>query len=767
MADEDGLVDQALLRWDGRRGFGPVADSLRVAESEQLYQHRLLGVLDFQYRQADAPRSLCFTRLPAQIDDQQRGIVFCRAPGEVGGRVGTVVHALVGRRIDAGVALGLGHDWRGARGGAAGYGWLLPEPPGSMLADPEPPVSLGRLEASQLREIAWIRLADRKYEARRAAYEQELVRLVEGLLRAGNERLAIFGCGSDPVVLLAAAREILRNYVSADWSFSTGELTEKPLFRVTFMLPGTQVVTADYADLERDPSESSHLEDARRLVAAYREAESAGAWNEALTEAGVQDTATLLAWAATGTSSSRRAREELDRLRAESQSIQQDLQAALERSEGERVVLSEERVVLSEERNGLAATVGERDTQLADLLARFRRETTELRSQLAERDREAHELLAQRDTALSQREADRERQLAELARFEALVAERETEVVGLRNGSAGRETAQAELDAERRRQLAELERFKAVVGKREEEIAKLRDEIGRRETVLADLGADRQRQSAHLAQLEALVPERDREIASLRNELSEYQDQMRQLSQENLRLTSGLEAHRAMLTDQEHGLEDLVRARDRVAELERSLAGLREDVDRRVRVADQRVVALELWIRETTSRHEAEVASVEAEREQLRSRLELLAADRGAPPSDETQADAGRRTAESDRLRLQLAATAQELKDAQDDVARLRDERGSFERLATESERRQLALAIAAQAGETAELPGEKSLPFGWLRPWHGRTELLAGRHPVFRWATEPRLAGRIRLVVVLAAFVALLVVAFLGDVLL
>jgi len=307
----DMTIDQTILRWTGHRGFEATVSSLALDDKEILFQTRLRGLVDATYSKPGARRSLGFARLPVDLDEKQRYMIFCRGAEQVTTRASAVTHVLTGGpKLDAGVALGLADGWRGgsAFSGRAPElsGWQVPESESSGLPDRPAPDALPPLDVERLREIARLRLDDWKHQARHADFAMELTRLVEGLLRAGDDRLAVYECQSDPVVLLAAAREILRNYVSADWSFSTGESQEKPLFRITFLLPGTHAAAVgQYVELDREGADSPHWLDARKLVEAYRPRSTAD-WAEDLATAGVEDKTSLLEWVRTNPTPSRR-----------------------------------------------------------------------------------------------------------------------------------------------------------------------------------------------------------------------------------------------------------------------------------------------------------------------------------------------------------------------------------------------------------------------------------------------------------------------------
>jgi len=302
-------IDQTILRWTGVRGFEATVSSLTLDDKEMLFQTRLRGLVDATYNKLGARRSLGFAKLPAELDDKQRSIIFCRGAEQLSTRTSAVVHVLTGPALNAGVALGLGDRW----GGGFDFpgkrpelsGWRVPESASPGLPGPAPEV-LPSLDSSELRKIAQGRLDEWKFQARHASFALELTRLVEGLLRAGNDRLAVYECQSDPVVLLAAAREILRTYASDDWSFSTGETEEKTLFRITFLLPQTRAAAVgQYVELDRNPADSQHWQDACRLVDAYQQRSTAD-WAEDLKTAGVEDRTSLLEWVRTNPAPSRK-----------------------------------------------------------------------------------------------------------------------------------------------------------------------------------------------------------------------------------------------------------------------------------------------------------------------------------------------------------------------------------------------------------------------------------------------------------------------------
>jgi hypothetical protein len=278
-------VDQIFFRYEQEaRAFRPVASTLGGDESS-VVDARFTTIVDAAYRRDDlgAPPSVCSAQVPD--DPAGRALIVRRMPEARSGRVTAVAHVLVGPP-SAVWGMGLAPGWSG---------WLGTEGPAGGLV---------RLAAADLVTAA----EDGLRQALRTIAEldpdrgedQELVRLVDGLLRVGDGPLAVLPGEQDPMVLLAGARGVLRKLASADWSFSTGEPEQKAGLRVTFMRPGGTIHSDGRADLRRNPESSPFLGAAQALVAAYRRSPDPAFWPGELIAAGVEDLAGLLAWARSG-----------------------------------------------------------------------------------------------------------------------------------------------------------------------------------------------------------------------------------------------------------------------------------------------------------------------------------------------------------------------------------------------------------------------------------------------------------------------------------
>lgn len=270
-------VDQVIFRYDlAARGFRPVAATLAPADLG-FVGTRFTALVDAAYRAEDvrAAPTLSFAQVPD--DPHGRGMIICRAP-DSSGRLAAAAHVLISPKLAAGHALGLSSTWSG---------WQLVGAP----AQPAP-IDLRILVATASEGLRHAQAAARAPEC-----ERELVVLVDALLRAGPGRLAVTGNGSDARVLLTGARAILRECLSPDWTFSSGEPAQKPGIRVTFLLPGGRATSEARADLSVFDQTSEYLVAAAVLVTAFRNSANPKAWEEDLKSAGVSDRDSLLAWA--------------------------------------------------------------------------------------------------------------------------------------------------------------------------------------------------------------------------------------------------------------------------------------------------------------------------------------------------------------------------------------------------------------------------------------------------------------------------------------
>ncbi|SNQ51839.1 hypothetical protein FRACA_830002 [Frankia canadensis] len=281
------IIDQVVLRYDREaRGFRPVASTL-PADDRTAATSRFVALTNASYRTQDltAGRSLCFARVP---DDQDgRSMIICRAPETSSGSVAAAAHVLIGRQLTAQIALALSTSWSrwmltaGGSGALAPLGWTELE---------------GDVKARNLQVQA---------DSRAPELEAELTRLVDALLRVGSGRLAVIGYRSDPALLLAGAREILGDFGSDDWTFSTGEPAQKRGVRLTFMLRGGNVTSDSYADLGGYDAGSPRLISAAVLVRAFMNSAALRTWAAERAELGIHDLDTLLDWAGRGAPSPR------------------------------------------------------------------------------------------------------------------------------------------------------------------------------------------------------------------------------------------------------------------------------------------------------------------------------------------------------------------------------------------------------------------------------------------------------------------------------
>jgi len=275
------IVDQVVLRYDtANRAFRPVASTL--APDDQLASSpRFIALADAAYRSQDAQRepSLCFTRAPD--DPQGRGMIIYRVPDVGSPRLAAAAHVLIGRELNAGTALALSVGW-----------------PHWTFAGASQP--FGRLGWTGLKNDAQQRNLELEARARAPELEVELTRLVDALLRVGTGRLAVINHRSDPALLLAGARGILRDFVSDDWTFSTGEPAQKAGIRITFMLPDGSVTSDAHVDLSADGEWSSGAISVAILVRAFMNSMDSRSWSKQRTDLRINDIDSLLAWASQG-----------------------------------------------------------------------------------------------------------------------------------------------------------------------------------------------------------------------------------------------------------------------------------------------------------------------------------------------------------------------------------------------------------------------------------------------------------------------------------
>jgi len=312
-------VDQIIFRYDQRnRAFRPVLGTLADAELASL-SNDFTALVDAAYRREDAGAgpSLSFARVPH--DPANRRMIICRYPDSTG-RLSAAAHVLVGPKLSVQTALGLSVDW-----------------PGWQLAAELPP-RLEPLALEELNAAATAGLRRAQKVARQPEVQGELARLVDALLRAGGDPLAVVNNSCHPVVLLTAARAILGTAASPDWTFSTGEPAQKEGVRVAFLLPGGRFTSGTYADLSAYDPRSGYLETAHVLVNAYRRYSDTRLWVEDQEAAGVRDLGGLLAWAGEGTRSasmSRAVQKERDRVVAQWAADETRLRSQVATLEGE------------------------------------------------------------------------------------------------------------------------------------------------------------------------------------------------------------------------------------------------------------------------------------------------------------------------------------------------------------------------------------------------------------------------------------------------
>jgi hypothetical protein len=312
-------VDQIFFRYDrAARAFRPVASTLDD-DRLQAISTSFTAIVDAAYRRedTDADASFCSAQVPD--DPAGRVMVIRRVPDNSSGRLAAAAHVLVGENLPA---MALVAGWQGWR------------------REPDPDRPLTRLAAGDL-------MAEARQGLERALGEiadldpdrggdQELVRLVDALLRVEDGQLAVWPGDCGPVALLSGARAILQEFVCADWSFSTGEPEQKAGLRITFMLPGGTIHSDGRVDLRRNPESSPFLGAAQALVAAYRQAPDNKAWSEDCAEAGVTDRASLLAWARAGA----RQRTSTSLLKAAEADAKKALERAGQQWERERAELA-------------------------------------------------------------------------------------------------------------------------------------------------------------------------------------------------------------------------------------------------------------------------------------------------------------------------------------------------------------------------------------------------------------------------------------------
>ncbi|MCM3887429.1 cell envelope integrity protein TolA [Frankia sp. R82] len=271
---DQGVVHQVILRYDREAGgFRPAASTLppddRVFASSQLST-----LADAAYRNQDAHvgSSFCYAKA-----SDGRGLVLHRFPDAGPHRLSAATHVLVGE-VFAGIALGLAsgwpHWWRGG-----------------------PLPTLYPLDRRHLLEQAEEQLRQQQLLARSRSIEEELTRLVAALVDVGSAPLAVTGHTHEPTLLLIAAREILREWASSDWSFSTGEPVQHSGVRITFMLPEGHTTSDGYVDLSSYPHQSPQLINIANLVRAYVNSQDAAAWAALVRTAGIRTLDDLLSWA--------------------------------------------------------------------------------------------------------------------------------------------------------------------------------------------------------------------------------------------------------------------------------------------------------------------------------------------------------------------------------------------------------------------------------------------------------------------------------------
>lgn len=269
-------VHQVILLYSRQAGgFRPAASTLPT--DDPVFAGSQLTILaDAAYRNQDAHvgSSFCYARTP---DD--RGMILHRFPDGDTDRLSAATHVLIGdKKVAAGMALGLASGWsHWWRGGS--WGELYP------------------LDRHHLLEQAQEQLRRQQHTARSRTIEEELTRLIVALVDVGSAPLAITGHTHDPALLLIAARDILRDWASPDWSFSTGEPVQHSGVRITFLLPEGQPHSDGYADLASYPQHSPQLITIANLVRAYTNSPDPATWSTLLEKAGINTLDDLLSWA--------------------------------------------------------------------------------------------------------------------------------------------------------------------------------------------------------------------------------------------------------------------------------------------------------------------------------------------------------------------------------------------------------------------------------------------------------------------------------------
>ncbi|MCK9878980.1 hypothetical protein MXD59_25015 [Frankia sp. Ag45/Mut15] len=307
-------MHQVILLYSRQAGgFRPAASTLPT--DDPVFAGSQLTILaDAAYRNQDAHvgSSFCYARTP---DD--RGMILHRFPDGDTDRLSAATHVLIGDKVAAGMALGLASGWpHWWRGGP--WGELYP------------------LDRDHLLEQAQEQLRRQQHTARSRTIEEELTRLIVALVDVGSAPLAITGHTHDPALLLIAARDILRDWASPDWSFSTGEPVQHSGVRITFLLPDGQPHSDGYADLASYPQHSPQLITIANLVRAYTNSPDPATWSTLLEKAGINTLDDLLSWAegftpTPGTEDLRRTlndnhNQQITALKATAQSAQDALQ---------------------------------------------------------------------------------------------------------------------------------------------------------------------------------------------------------------------------------------------------------------------------------------------------------------------------------------------------------------------------------------------------------------------------------------------------------
>ncbi|CAO5192515.1 conserved hypothetical protein [Frankia sp. AiPs1] len=275
-------VHQAIMLYDTRtNGFRAVVSTLPETDSA-LASPALTSLADAPYRHQDAESksTLCFADAP-----DGRGMVIRRFYDASSGRPASAAHVLIGHKpkVGAGLALGLFAGWPGW--------WNGGPPPELHVLDRQHLVdeAEGHLNLERNR--------DRLGGARAIEHEEELTRLIVALIEARDRPLAVTPHRSHPVHLLIAAREILREWVSPDWTFSTGDPEQNGGIHITFMLPEGRIHSENHVNLATYPAEAPHLITAANLVRAYTNSHDAAAWSQLLRDAGITSRESLLTWA--------------------------------------------------------------------------------------------------------------------------------------------------------------------------------------------------------------------------------------------------------------------------------------------------------------------------------------------------------------------------------------------------------------------------------------------------------------------------------------